>query len=259
MKIGIITYAYRLAQPLDNLLTHILNESLDYHVYLFLHSTQPDVVAVCEKYQHCPRVTYHPYGFNRGLALSVNDGLIEGYADGCDVMMSANDDMIPGQGDIAKIAFAAGDHYPKCYFVSGSKWDGSDAEECLCAITKYGLEQIGYFDENCFPAYFEDTDWHWRARLAGLRRYQVTGTNIRHAGSTSIRTIPAWLHNERFSRVQRYFIEKWGGDEHHPCYERPFNDPRYDLKITAENRHNPYPEHQRRDYDELMEMELKAG
>ncbi|XQJ30359.1 hypothetical protein NXY56_006440 [Leishmania guyanensis] len=43
------------------------------------------------------------------------------------------------------------------------------------AVTRLALEVTGYFDENCYPAYHEDTDMIERLRLLGFKALRVSG------------------------------------------------------------------------------------
>ena len=253
MRIGVITYAFHLAEPLDALLKHILVET-DARLYLFLHSQDSGVRAVCESwtrplaFQWQDRVCYYPYGVNRGLALSVNDALIDGYErDGCDVMITMNDDCMPRPGDLERIA-ALAIARPDAYLVEGYGRVGAreEALDTACAaITKRAIEVIGYFDENCYPAYYEDCDYHRRALLAGLPRLVATDTCITHQGSASLKTVSEEQHHRQFLALRAYYIQKWGRDKLQEDYTVPFNDPKYGLKIEAADRHNPYPEYAR--------------
>lgn len=254
MKIGVIVYAYILADDLHHLLDHLLAESTA-HVYLFLHSAIPQVVRVCQAFEMHERVQYFPYGVNRGLARSVNEALLLGYGrDGCDVMLNCNDDVLPGKGDVEKIAADAVEHR-ECWLVEGVGICGGRAEGIdisLGALNPTALQTIGYFDENFYPAYFEDTDYRRRAALAGLTQYTVTDTAIIHAGSKSLSQVNPTVHQNQFLRSQRYYINKWGGDRDQEVFSVPFNDPALNICIPAECIHAPYGEHDRRDYEEVL-------
>lgn len=249
MKIGIIVYAFMLAEPLDKLL-HVLLRYSSAQIYLFRHSQYAPVVHICEEY--CcinNRIHYFPYGENRGLALSVNDGLIQGYGDGCDVMLTCNDDVLPAPGDIEKIARAACANRDQ-YKVEGMGIEMRTGQRgpldwALAAINPIALETIGYFDENFFPAYYDDTDYALRARRAGLQSLVVPDTQLQHAGSGSLERVDQNTHDDQFERNQAYYIRKWGGEKGHELFEFPFNNRAFGLRIAEHNRHTPYPGYDR--------------
>lgn len=80
--------------------------------------------------------------------------------------------------------------------------------------------QVGFFDENFYPAYFEDNDYIWRMRCAGI--LEPAGT------SRSTRKIP-WVGALKyevtedahalkhagvkvdFASLEKYYVSKWGG------------------------------------------------
>lgn len=82
-------------------------------------------------------------------------------------------------------------------------------------------EEVGYFDEGFYPAYFEDNDYIWRMRCAGILEQQGAKTK-------SLRLIP-WIgaleagvvidaHAIRncdikvdFVELEKRYCRKWGG------------------------------------------------
>lgn len=50
---------------------------------------------------------------------------------------------------------------------------------------RIAMETIGCFDENFFPAYWEDVDYDRRAERVGLS-WAVEGTNVHHHGSACL-------------------------------------------------------------------------
>ena len=92
----------------------------------------------------------------------------------------------------------------------------------LLAIHRTMFERIGFFDENFYPAYFEDSDWIHRATLVGVQResdqWQEVWINAITWGSAQHQVVdmPA-------EPLIKYFEEKWGpGSRHGPRWDRPF-------------------------------------
>lgn len=101
----------------------------------------------------------------------------------------------------------------------------------LFALTRHGVELVGYFDENFYPAYLEDCDHSYRARLLGARAYNVPGVNAVHGeepywGSSTILSDPLYrerngiTHGNNFT----YYRAKWGGINGEETFAYPFND-----------------------------------
>ena len=88
------------------------------------------------------------------------------------------------------------------------------------------LEAVGWWDENYHPAYVEDVDIEYRARLAGVPQYVIDGTTS-HVGSVCYADggNPNRRHNERTYPANRaYHVAKWGGDiRGGETYSTPFN------------------------------------
>jgi glycosyltransferase involved in cell wall biosynthesis len=91
-------------------------------------------------------------------------------------------------------------------------------------ISKDLVKEIGYFDENFYPGYFEDCDWDHRCSLKKINEYgnipidaicQVDG------GATKDGV------DVRIEAVHEYFKKKWGGSrtrEGWGEWANPFND-----------------------------------
>jgi len=102
-------------------------------------------------------------------------------------------------------------------------------------INKRLVDQIGYFDENFYPGYFEDCDWDHRCGILGIDEYgnipidaicQIDGG----ASKDGLRLNIDGVHD--------YFKEKWGGNrtrEGWGEYKYPFNDPSKPLTYWETN------------------------
>lgn len=246
MNIHIVTYAYARAESLNKAFWAANAPNVTWH--LFLHSQQPDVVEVCETLGTHRNVKLYPYGTDRGLARSCNEGIIGAQSLGADVVVQLCDDLIASEGDVQMLAECTLD-YPDCSHVTGrtyvervSRWEsgGFDA----CAINLRTVDTIGYFDVNFWPVNFEDIDWKRRALLGGHEPVYLDTTRFTHldtpgAGSAEFM--------EKFYRTRAYYEAKWGGDQGGERYTRPFNDARYGLLISRESIDNPYPDYKRED------------
>jgi GT2 family glycosyltransferase len=81
-------------------------------------------------------------------------------------------------------------------------------------INERAVEKVGWFDENYYPIYFEDTDYNRRAQIAGVEMIDIPSDST-HVGNSS------WegdahrkSRNEyTFRRNRIYHEAKWGGVE----------------------------------------------
>ena len=260
MNIHIVFVMHTLGREPYELVQALAGQDTTFHV--FLHSQEPQA----EEYfyllpQVVSNVRLNHVGFNRGLSYSWNQGLLDAQAEGADILMIANDDVYANRTDMLRVAQAALDVGHEYYYINGQGLhiEGNlhaGLQFALAAITPLALNTIGYFDQNIFPIYHEDSDWYRRAELAGLKPYTIGETSIQHMGSQTLRKNERVLHQLEIAvpRNEQYMLRKWGGTIEHYVYDKPFNDPRFDLKIQAENRFVPYPGYDRIDYDEIVRM-----
>jgi GT2 family glycosyltransferase len=231
-------------------------------IYLFLHSAQEDVVQVCEQLAWRTNVFYFPFGQNRGLAKSWNEGILAAYGNGCEAVIVANDDIVFSPGDVDEMAETAVKYQNFAYLVTAegynhrTKRSGSMGYSCF-AVNPLALEKIGMFDENFFPIYFEDCDYEWRARQLGLARGHCEHTHIEHGGSSALHDGSDEYkrqHQLTFQLNSLYYRKKWGGLNEQETYEHPFNDPSLGHYIAPEDRHRPYGEEYDREDQSLVRV-----
>ena len=87
------------------------------------------------------------------------------------------------------------------------------------------VRTVGFFDENFFPAYFEDNDYTRRLLLAGYQFIPAT-CSYNHMGSGTLKYYSSWelaAHHESFKRNREYYIRKWGGLPEREVFFSPFN------------------------------------
>ena len=112
-----------------------------------------------------------------------------------------NDDIVFAPGDLAVLA-AAMHEQPVI-----ATLDGFSA----FAINRPALEAVGWFDENFHPAYVEDCDYEYRARLARVPIIPLAG-GLTHERSSTIADARWRKENHRtYPRQNDYFRAKWGG------------------------------------------------
>jgi GT2 family glycosyltransferase len=191
-------------------------------------------------------VVYRNYGTNRGLAKSWNEGIVQGYYERkADLVIVVNEDCVFGQGDLSRLAECAIQQRDK-FIVSGrayehqrKKWISS--EYGCFAVNPIALNRLGCFDENFFPVYCEDSDYRYRAKLAGLEPGYCNSTSIEHGGSSSLQEERVARQNQHtYSCNRSYYKNKWGGDCGEELFLWPFNDSRFSFYIDPRIREAPY-------------------
>lgn len=102
----------------------------------------------------------------------------------------------------------------------------TEAPEFSCFMLKTEtIQKIGYFDEKFYPAYFEDNDYHYRIRLAGLKAVKTNRALYFHYGSRTIKEDEKikLQSNLGYTINRDYYRQKWGGLPGEEIYKTPFN------------------------------------
>jgi hypothetical protein len=155
-------------------------------------------------------ILYYPE--NIGVAKSWNTGLKAG----CDwtFFVSVNVAFPNGFSEVLAELNKANDYY----LLTDVAWHCN-------AISKKCVEKIGLFDENFYPAYYEDTDYYYRMRMA----------NFDIGEKQVVNSIPAETMRQansldgglklNFVQLAEYYKEKWGGFPGHETFTTPWGDP----------------------------------
>lgn len=249
IHVGLITYSIDIA-PLVN---KAGGPDISWH--LFTHSANQAVHEGIRSLFLHHNISLSDHRTNRGLARSWNDFLVDAQAAKADVMLIINDDVLASHDDLLKLAQGCLDH-PEAGIVTAWGFnermgDVRDNGYSFFGLNRIAIEKVGYFDENFYPIYFEDSDYTRRLALAGIPFHSCTETNIFHKGSASIGTVAELnrQNNHTFQANNAYFVRKWGGQPGNEIFPNPFNSPQFDLKIAAEQRQDPYPGYGRTDQD----------
>ena len=237
MKVGIVVPVLNYYEGFTNLMLSI-KTNLDYKVYV-----QPQ------------------YRAQVPLSAAWNNGIRQAFEDGCSYALVCNDDimfapycidqMVKVYKHYAKenvimvtpnnILGEVGDpfailnyEYYRDYPDDSPEYSIADHPNFSCfLITQKYIDEVGWFDENFAPAWYEDNDSHRRATLAGYREITTTAAPMVHlGGQTTFR-----MESPNSGASQAYYIEKWGGiPASHPLdaqkehYPTPYNDPNLTIK-----------------------------
>lgn len=109
----------------------------------------------------------------------------------------------------------------------------------LIALGRKTIDAVGKFDENLYPAYYEDTDYIRRMELLGIHEPLDGRTEIGYikVSANSIMDAYAIKHGLRIdmSKSRDYFIKKWGdvydfvNSTRGDMYDHPFNNKDNDI------------------------------
>lgn len=103
------------------------------------------------------------------------------------------------------------------------------------AVNRLCWERVGEFDELFAPAYFEDNDYHYRMKLAGLLAIVCPPAMFYHYGSRTQNEAredgKPIVTGTLFEMARNRYVGKWGGVPGSEAFQTPFNNK--DRSITA--------------------------
>ena len=91
-------------------------------------------------------------------------------------------------------------------------------------IHKSFFDKVGRFDENFWPAWYEDNDSHYRIHLLGLRAVTSTAAPSVHVGGVTTHMLDVVDSGQS----KAYFLKKWGSVnlDMNEKFQTPYNDPK---------------------------------
>jgi GT2 family glycosyltransferase len=118
--------------------------------------------------------------------------------------MFVNDDIVFGRGDLARMdsemSAATG---PVMRTLAGCGFSAF-------AINAAAVERVGWFDENFYPAYCEDSDWSWRAILLGVEWVDTPSSTSHLSSQTIAQPTQRAANNRTYPQNRILFRQKWG-------------------------------------------------
>lgn len=153
-------------------------------------------------------------GFNWGVSRSWNEGLDMGR----DWTLILSSSVVLPQGLSAALRILEGP------IDEGEQWAVFTEEAFHAfAVSRACVNKIGRFDEQFF-SYAEDSDWHYRMRIAGLadRPKVDLGANSL-VPSRVARALKRGLVDVDFGELHAAFSKKWGGPPGQERFFTPYN------------------------------------
>lgn len=166
------------------------------------------------------RVVNYPPHPNRGVSAAWNEGRARVLDEGLDWLVVVSEAMRFGPTHGADFEDA----------LAGA-WCDSLFGWHLIGLAALTLADVGPFDEQFAPAYFEDSDYLWRLHLAGypsprantrpfcrIEGIDATDLGHAHAVRTGAVSIP-------WATLTARYLDKWGGVGGEETYLTPYDDP----------------------------------
>jgi GT2 family glycosyltransferase len=164
------------------------------------------------KMQNHPNINIIESNENLGVAKSWNLLCKKIYEDN-DYALILNDDIYLGRRDWEIDNLITNFKYD--FYVTMQDW-------CAFILPKKTYEKVGDFDENFYPAYYEDNDYYYRMQLKGCTYYKIPFLNpFLYKASQTIEKNPSL--RDKILDNKEYFIKKWGGEPTKETFKKPFN------------------------------------
>lgn len=239
----------------------------DWDLLLHIVSKDPEIAEYISSGRIAPGAGnefIHNIEYNIGVAYCFNEALYLAYEKGdYDYVFLINSDIRFYPGDIDRMISLAQKAKDEAFItVTGSRGRHGDDWKfshglAACILMPGAFRDAGYFDENIFPAYFEDCDYFYRVQLArGIESINTSLTlddldnpfvacllsgRTHHEGSSVINSEEKMqrLNPYFFINNRKYYVSKWGGINYEEKFLIPFG--KVDsLRIDNENRTRPY-------------------
>lgn len=143
-------------------------------------------------------------GNNIGVAASWNR-LCQSIFNNHDYAIILNDDIVMDLRPvfINEILSVFPFHDDNVFILSEKQWS-------VFVISKKVFTLVGLFDEEFYPAYFEDNDYNYRMKIAGVEKVVLPQLNpiVYRRSMTSQKDQNI---NSGFMKNREYYINKWGG------------------------------------------------
>lgn len=190
---------------------------------------------------------FDQWRLNRPLSQTWNEMAMRAFEEGCDYALICNDDILfsPDCIDAMVRAHQALNESEGVVMVTPNNimlelatpeaildyrlpegiqtsWSEHPNFSCFLVARDF-FEKVGFFDENFIPAWYEDNDSHYRAKLLGYKEICTTSAPMVHFGGVST----SLMENPNSQQSHDYFLKKWGSvtrllDE---TYKQPYSDP----------------------------------
>ncbi len=98
----------------------------------------------------------------------------------------------------------------------------SPIDWCTFLLPKTTYTTIGEFDEEFYPAYFEDNDYEYRIFMNGLQMAKIPFLMPSVFRRSQTLQLDSTI-KDGFTKTRERYLKKWGGEPTFEKYKKPFN------------------------------------
>jgi GT2 family glycosyltransferase len=249
-KIGVVTVTYNSEPYLEQFINSLASQNyFNYNTYIIDNSSQDNTVSLLNmEYRNRGLISVVANTDNLGVAAGNNQGILMALNDGCEWVLLLNNDTSFPPDFLSQLVASCDRHgwrvvVPKIHFdsPSGHIWYGGggfnprrgytgyhtgigepdrgqfDVEAtvdysptCAMLVHRSVFNDVGLMDESYF-VYFDDTDFCWRLKQAGISIGYMSATSLVHkvGGSTGGTQSP--FTARMTSRNRLYYLKKHFG------------------------------------------------
>lgn len=125
-----------------------------------------------------------------------------------------NDDIVLGKEENDMMKFAERVIFENHFVAQDGTW-------CSFMLPERIFMEVGEFDEEIYPAYFEDNDYAYRLKLANKTHHHDKALNpVVYRNSMTL--AKDYSFNRNFEVNRAYYKRKWGGEPEQETFTTPF-------------------------------------
>lgn len=135
-----------------------------------------------------------------------------------------NDDGEFQPGCLERICKSSDEHAKDCHMIYINSYQAFD----ICVWTKKGFQEFGSFDENFWPAYFEDFEMRYRFNVGSAKCHIINDGKefpVKHGKPRPAGRRYHDMLSEMKPFNEDYLRRKWGIVGDHPLFNNPFFSP----------------------------------
>jgi GT2 family glycosyltransferase len=133
-----------------------------------------------------------------------------------------NDDIVLGKNENDILKFAEKCIFDNIFYVQDGTFGREHPTWCSFMLPERIFNQVGGFDEEIYPAYFEDNDFGYRLSLVGKNHVHISDLNPK-VFRNSMTLAKDYSYNSNFEVNRAYYKRKWGGEPEQETFTTPFN------------------------------------